>query len=208
MLQAVDVGIAHLLSHLDQRREHRIHETGTDEKRHKQQKNEEVYDQRRMEEGFRPEVVVPVCVRDAHDGDHVSLLVEQRGIECPVVVSCYTFPVDIESLVSVSDLVERLLVDPAAYNQLLEHLRRCGPEDLAAWSIQSDVHLGGIAYVIQSRSESLGRHLAPVADIPCLVRHQALHGADLGRHQIGHVLLIPLVHEGDADRRHTRQDDE
>ena len=75
-----------------------------------------------MEKSLRPEVVVSVRVRNAHYGNDVSLVIQQRGIQCPELVSSDAFLVDVESLIPVPDPEECVLVDPAAEYQLLEHL--------------------------------------------------------------------------------------
>ena len=76
VFEVVDVRVAHLLAHLDQRCKHRIDKAGTDQQRYYQEQYEKVYDQGCMEECFRAEIIVLVRIWDAHDRNHVSPFVE------------------------------------------------------------------------------------------------------------------------------------
>ena len=81
VLEVVDVRAVHLLTHLHERGEHRVHLTGTDQERDDEQEKEQVHNDGRVEEGLPAEIVVAVSVRDTHNRDYVTLLVEERGIE-------------------------------------------------------------------------------------------------------------------------------
>ena len=114
----------------------------------------------------------------------------------------------VEPLVSVADIIERVLVDSAAENQFLEHLRRCRPEHLSSRSEQRDVGFCGVAYILERIGKGRSVEVRPTVCVPRAALQEALHSADLRRHYVEHIGLVPLVHEEDAYRRHTCEDKE
>ena len=102
-----------------------------------------------MEECLRAEIIVAVSVWNAHDGYHVTCIIEQWSIQHPESVAGHSLSVGVESLVAVPDVVEHPVVDAAAEQQLLKHFRCGGPYDLPSLGINGNIRLRRIADLFQ-----------------------------------------------------------
>ena len=80
----MDVCRIHLLSHLDERREHKIHLPSAEKQGYDQQEKEQVDQQGCMEEGLSSEVIVSFRIRRACYGDDFPVIVEYRRIKDPI----------------------------------------------------------------------------------------------------------------------------
>ena len=85
------------------------------------------------------QIEVPVGIRDTDDGDHLSVVIEYRGIQGPIAVVRHLLSVDEESLVQIPDVVVCLFIQSAAHDHPFEHFRCGGFEYLSSRSIDGYV---------------------------------------------------------------------
>ena len=137
-----------------------------------------------MPYGLGLEVEAFIGVRGSHDGDHLPLSVEYRGIEEICRPRAHILPSDIVSPVLIDDVLEGFLVHPGSQEHPVEHFRSGGPEFLSSSGVEGDVGLHRAADVFQHGSRLLGVECGIVSGIaaPCL--DQSLQGVDLVRHRI------------------------
>lgn len=118
------IGNVHLLTHLQQWGEKRIHLPCAEKQRSYEQEKEEVYDEGGMEEGLTLEVETSVCIWRSDNSYHMSLVIEYGSIHHPVSVVSDLLSVDEVSLAEVADVVICLFIQPASHDHSLEYLRR------------------------------------------------------------------------------------
>ena len=150
VFQSRSPGVYHLASHVNNRAEHFVYHSCSEEPGDNQQYEEHRHHEYGVEYRIcleRKSGISIWCAQDCHD---LALVIENRRVHGVETLAAETLLVDVVSLVVIHDVPVRLVIGPGTDNHVFENLRCRGVEHFAARTVQSYVGPGVVSDIVDN----------------------------------------------------------
>ena len=207
-LQVVNVAHRHLAAEGGKGPEQTAHHDVSDKAGNEEQQQEDGDNRGYVQDNLAFKVLGKVCERRRHNGYHITAAVEYRSVQGIIAAAAGLFPLHIEALVGVDNIVEGFVVQAVPQNHAVVYLGG-GAHDQAAGHVKErDVAAEVVTHAFHGGQGLGGGELLNALYLAQVFLQHTLQGVDAGSHDAVHVCVVALVNEPDTEHGHGHQRDQ